>query len=496
MPRRNQEAEDAAYAQALQEEYRRDFIRRESERNAREEQQNWWFASGTDSSPNLPAATESQQQESQRTRSRQRNRSRSNDRDDEGKRKKKSSKKKKSKSKSRSNRSRSSSSRDSAFSEENGEQRRRRRNRNKSRKNRSRSSSRDSAFSEENGDQRRRRRHRSGNENAGDEEWPSTHQQDHIPVDSSAPPIPIPVPPFVEDTSDRPAWGDQMYGDEEYARRLSENFQHEQVEVVNYSNNTDEDYARRLQAELDESDRQQERNQRLARSEQVPATGFSNHIGGSNVPQLFPYSKDNTSASGSTEPSTDEDEIVARRIQQELADAEYAERISSLERQEAASRDVVLSLERQQQLMQEQQQPPKRSCLAKWGPIVICVAIAITVPLLYVFDVFDPSDIPFLGDLFEDDWMGGQIGNITFDEINGTFVPRLPPDAFGWANPGIGLQLEILNACDDVYDPFVIEAIANWDNGSPIDSLTLTTTKVPYESECSTVNGKLKICNG
>ena len=495
MPRRNQEAEDAAYAQALQEEYRRDFIRRESERNAREEQQNWWFASGVDSSPNLSAATESQQQESQRTRSRQRNRSRSNDRDDEGKRKKKSSKKKKSKSKSRSNRSRSSSSRDSAFSEENGEQRRRRRNRNKSRKNRSRSSSRDSAFSEENGEQQRRRRHRSGNENAGDE-WPSTHQQDHLPVDSSAPPIPIPAPPFVEGTPDHPAWGDQIYGDEEYARRLSENFQHEQVEVVNYSNNTDEDYARRLQAELEESDRQQERNQRLARSEQVPATGFSNHIGGSNVPQLFPYSKDNTSASGSTEPSTDEDEIVARRIQQELADAEYAERISSLERQEAASRDVVLSLERQQQLMQEQQQPPQRSCLAKWGPIVICVAIAITVPLLYVFDVFDPSDIPFLGDLFEDDWMGGQIGNITFDEINGTFVPRLPPDAFGWANPGIGLQLEILNACDDVYDPFVIEAVANWDNGSPIDSLTLTTTKVPYESECSTVNGKLKICNG
>lgn len=215
------------------------------------------------------------------------------------------------------------------------------------------------------------------------------------------------------------------------------------------------------------------------------------------VPRRFSF-KDSHS-SGSTEPCTDDDEVVARRIQQELTDAEYAQRISNLERDEATSREIVQSLERQQQ-QQQQQQAPKKSCFAKWAPMVVCLAIAVTVPLLYVFDIFDPSDIL---DIFNvNDWEGGSTGNITFDDINGTNVPRLPDDAFGWANKGKGLELEILNACGDEWQPFVQEAIKNWEEGSPIDSLTLFTTRVPYENPvpydttCKTVEGKLKICNG
>lgn len=196
---------------------------------------------------------------------------------------------------------------------------------------------------------------------------------------------------------------------------------------------------------------------------------------------------------------TDEDEAVARRIQQELADAEYAERISTLEREEAASRDIVLSLERQNQLnlaQQQQQQAPPRSCVAKWLPMVLCIAVAITIPLLYFFDVFNPSDIPFLGDLFQDDWEGGSVSNITFNDINGTMVPQLPSDAFGWANTGDGLRLDVLNACTDEWQPFVQTALNNWENGSPIDSLTLYTSRIPYEKDCMEHTGKLKICNG
>jgi len=202
--------------------------------------------------------------------------------------------------------------------------------------------------------------------------------------------------------------------------------------------------------------------------------------------------KDNCST-GSTQPSTDDDEAVARRIQQELADAEYAERIRNLEQEEAASREVVLSLERQQQLNQQQlqQQAPPKSFLRKWTPVAFWFAIAITIPLLFIFDVFDPADI--FGDLFQDDWRGG---NVTWDTMNGTVVPRLGPDAFGWYTQSIGLKLDILNACDDEYQPFVQEAIANWENGSPIDSLTLSTTRIDYESVCESVIGKMKICNG
>ena len=49
---------------------------------------------------------------------------------------------------------------------------------------------------------------------------------------------------------------------------------------------------------------------------------------------------------------------------------------------------------------------------------------------------------------------------------------------------------------DGDYSNFVELAIANWDNGSPIDSLTLFSTKIRYEKDCQTVTGKLKICNG
>jgi len=223
--------------------------------------------------------------------------------------------------------------------------------------------------------------------------------------------------------------------------------------------------------------------------------------------------------SGSTAPSTDidistsSDEIVARRIQQEMQDADFAQRMSLREQQEIASNDVVQSIERQQELaaagiehQQQQQQRPPKSCLAKFLPLAFCIAIAITVPLLFVFNVFSTDNIPFFGDLFGDDFIGndpwsGKVNNVTIIEINGTSVPQVPTNAYRWQNDGNGLRLDILNACSDEdgergYSSFVQTAIANWDSGSPIDSLTLFSSKVPYEKECSTITGKLKICNG
>lgn len=292
--------------------------------------------------------------------------------------------------------------------------------------------------------------------------------------------IPLPPPPFVDEDT-RPSWGSQMGGDTEYARRIQQEL-------------ADEEYAHRL-SERETKSQRSAISKRPAPVE-FPGQNHRNIIQG--VPRLY-GSKDSNSSSGSTGPLTDDDEAVARRIQQELADAEYAERINSLERQEAASRDVILSLERQNQLnraQQQQQQRRPKSCLATWIPMILCIGIAVTIPLLYVFDIFNPSDIPILGDLFEDDWVGGSLNNMTFDDVNGTMVPQLPYDAIGWANTGSGLRLDILNACADDWQPFVQAAIENWDNGSPIDSLTLYASRVDFEYECTTVTGKLKICNG
>ena len=394
MPRRNQEAEDEAFAKALQDEYRQEFIRRQAELNGGAQEEN------TASS---------------------------------GQRKKKSKKKSKKK--------------------------KERKNRN----DRSRSSSRDSTT----GREKRRRRRQRGN---SEDERVAAQQES---LDYGV--IPLPPPPFV---NERNASRNNTSGDEEYARRI-------QQEIA------DAEYAQRLSENQSSTQYSGYANSRatavaypVQQQREIPtATGF------------YDARKD-SSSSGSTGPLTDDDEIVARRIQQELADAEYAERMVNLERQEAASRGFILSIERQNQLemaQRQQQQARPKSCLATWLPMILCIAVAVTVPLLYVFDIFNPAD---LLDLFQDDWVGGSLNNMTFDEINGTMVPGLPSDAIAWGNSGKGLRLDILNACSDEWQPFVEEALDNWENGSPIDSLTFSRSRVDFDGEdCTIINGKLKICN-
>mmetsp|Transcript_3589 Transcript_3589/g.6304 ORF Transcript_3589/g.6304 Transcript_3589/m.6304 type:complete len:656 (+) Transcript_3589:303-2270(+) len=174
----------------------------------------------------------------------------------------------------------------------------------------------------------------------------------------------------------------------------------------------------------------------------------------------------------------DENEAAARRIQQELQDAEYAHRLSVLEQQQAAQ--------------QQQQQSSSSFCTRRLLPLLVCGTIIALVPLLFVFGVFDTNDLPpMLGDLFGDDWIHGDpwSGNTT----NG---PDVTDGAFAWPNSGNGVTLEILNACSDEWQVLLRQAIDNWDNGSPIDSLTLQTTRIDYESTCTEVRGKLKVCNG
>ena len=63
-----------------------------------------------------------------------------------------------------------------------------------------------------------------------------------------------------------------------------------------------------------------------------------------------------------------------------------------------------------------------------------------------------------------------------------------------WPNSGKGLQLEILNACDDTWETEFTKAILDWDNGEP-DALTLTTERVAVEPACSQKDDVMKVCN-
>ena len=70
-----------------------------------------------------------------------------------------------------------------------------------------------------------------------------------------------------------------------------------------------------------------------------------------------------------------------------------------------------------------------------------------------------------------------------------------PEKANRWNSRGSGLSLEILNALDDSWNANFVVAIDEWDSGTP-DALTLRTTRVPVDSSCAEVTGKLKVCNG
>jgi hypothetical protein len=58
-----------------------------------------------------------------------------------------------------------------------------------------------------------------------------------------------------------------------------------------------------------------------------------------------------------------------------------------------------------------------------------------------------------------------------------------------------GLRMDLWNACEDRWTPYFDRAVSEWDVGSP-DVLTLTTSRVEVDSNCTAVSGVVKVCNG
>lgn len=79
------------------------------------------------------------------------------------------------------------------------------------------------------------------------------------------------------------------------------------------------------------------------------------------------------------------------------------------------------------------------------------------------------------------------------------FVQEDPPgmeETNRWSsNRQRGLELFVMNSCEDRWTPVFDEYIQAWDNGSP-DALTLTSRKFPHDPECAEHSGRVNVCNG
>jgi hypothetical protein len=180
----------------------------------------------------------------------------------------------------------------------------------------------------------------------------------------------------------------------------------------------------------------------------------------------------------------DDDMKMARQVAQEAEDEEMARRYTTYE-QESASREQAQYMATNNN--NPRQQPQRKGFFGRALPLVCC-AVAITIPLLFVFGVFNSDNVPGL-DFNWDDFVDN-------DPYNGQVVDRTNPKATSsWNNQGKGLTLEVLNALEDNWQTSFQTALINWDNGTP-DALTLVTQRIPYEFDCRAVNGKLKVCNG
>ena len=164
---------------------------------------------------------------------------------------------------------------------------------------------------------------------------------------------------------------------------------------------------------------------------------------------------------------------MARRIAQEVDDAEMAQR---------------LSLYEQETMAQQSLQTPRRRgmwylFLARVVPLLCCGGI-VAVAILFILGVFDPQIVPFVGDILGGD--GGWVDPFkgTAGGTGGTKPTGVPMDRLATAY--------MVNACEHKWSDFFNTAANQWDNGSPIDPLTLELSRASYDPTCEATTGKMK----
>lgn len=205
----------------------------------------------------------------------------------------------------------------------------------------------------------------------------------------------------------------------------------------------------------------------------------------------------------------DEDEALARRLDQELRDAEFAADLERAERAQnlaqhqraaaafaveggADSFDSDGGNMRRRDGQDTISTASSTSCRDKsifWGirVTVFTVVTAVTmIVLVLIFGgpkaVIDPNT-----------WMPGWPDGSNPNDVGKVGEHNM------WVADLVdnGLNLIVLNNLDKGSDwnDFFRESISDWDNGTP-DSVTLKVRRVPRDPECTPVRRTMKVCNG
>lgn len=263
-----------------------------------------------------------------------------------------------------------------------------------------------------------------------------------------------------------------------------------EVEVV-YNGSSDEAYARRLQQQLDREAPSVSYGTPYTNPSQnnaATATGAAGDDAAFAMQLQDEEAARQYSSRSSGNIAGNHDVEHQRELSQQLSDAQMAQRIATLEQEAALRREG-------------EQSNQQRTRSRMWRKIIplFTLAAAITIPLLFVFGVFSKEDMPFMagfGNDFVDSDPWSNVGTVAVDESGNSNIV-VGANAIRWpVRNNEGLTLVIQNAMEDQYDQLLATAVANWDAGAPIDSLTLNVERIAYEYDCKHKTGVLKICSG
>jgi hypothetical protein len=178
-----------------------------------------------------------------------------------------------------------------------------------------------------------------------------------------------------------------------------------------------------------------------------------------------------------------EDELLARRLEQELRDEEYARQVVAQEqvrRNYATTHDIVTA---------RPTASGPRPCCGIGYAFRKCVCFITSLVLLAIAAVLVLYLLGFT------DGVGDFIP--TPEDFRGEdpFNNSNPDDANLWRTNGAGLRLTMINALDENWHENFNTAVSQWDSGTP-DALTLSMELSQPDSVCRAINGRVKVCNG
>lgn len=133
-------------------------------------------------------------------------------------------------------------------------------------------------------------------------------------------------------------------------------------------------------------------------------------------------------------------------------------------------------------------------CLITLAVLAIILAAGIYAAV-YFTDAEKPSDLLNATFYPGNDWIPTIEDFVEEDPFNAT-TPEQANRWQGSTDGQGGLTLEIVNALEEPWFPFLNQAVQEWENGNPdVLSLTVTLHATGPDPDCSAIRGKMKVCN-